>query len=285
MLADIDVQTAAAETLGARLASVDIYAVGALLHRLNLQFRDSARLDRQVARDCDIAAQNAAAKALRASGLCQLVGTVLTSAFAIAGAGLSFQGARKAQARFDAEIGGWKARNGKTSFQTEVSKPATKPDPEISLEGSQPPHVAVTPVTKPDPEIVEVDQPPPDLGKAATKRDPETLPEDSQPPGVDLTGIYRAQQVAQQTTMTWSGVATGISELGKIAGAGLNMAATIEQEKKAKLDAEDTEIRSRAEDETEYKSAYERMINDVLETLSEVRRADAETRSKIANMG
>ncbi|MER9045314.1 hypothetical protein NKI03_30435, partial [Mesorhizobium sp. M0817] len=110
-----------------------------------------------------------------------------------------------------AEIGGWKGRNGKTSFQTEVPKPATKPDPEISLEGSQPPHVAVTPVTKPDPEIVEVDQPPPDLRKAATKRDPETLPEDSQPPGVDLTGIYRAQQVAQQTTMTWSGVATGIS--------------------------------------------------------------------------
>ncbi|MER8831181.1 hypothetical protein NKH73_32335, partial [Mesorhizobium sp. M0938] len=55
-----------------------------------------------------------------------------------------------------AEIGGWKGRNGKTSFQTEVPKPATKPDPEISLEGSQPPHVAVTPVTKPDPEIVEV---------------------------------------------------------------------------------------------------------------------------------
>ncbi|MES0139421.1 hypothetical protein NKJ88_31460 [Mesorhizobium sp. M0016] len=349
-LAHVDFHADDAETaVGARLASVDIYAVGALLHSLNLQLRDSARLDRQVSRDCDIAAQNAAAKALRASGSWQLIGALLTSALAIAGAGVSFKGAGKAQARFDAEVGAWKAQNGKTSFQAEMARPGTKPDLDIP-EGSQPHRVPVNPATKPDPDIPEGSQPasdlakaapkladtlpeggqppptlarrllscaprlshrvasrlttlarrllnrpqrhshtvpsrPHDLGKAAPKLDPETLPQGGQPPSVDLTGIYRAQQAAHTTTMTWSGVATGMSEVGKIAGAGSNMGATIEQAKKAKLDAEDTEIRSRAEDETEYKSAYERMIQGILETLSEVRRADAETRSKIANMG
>ncbi|NRP75958.1 hypothetical protein ILFOPFJJ_06882 [Ensifer psoraleae] len=202
--------------LGARLASVDIHAVGALLHSLNLKFRESARLDRQAARDCDIAAQNAAAKALRTSGLFQLVGTITTSAFAIAGAGVNLKGASKAQSRFQEEVGGSTALN-KTS--------------------------------------------------------------------VDPTSLQSAQQVAQRTTMVWSGIATGITEVGKIGGAAFNMGATIEQEEKARLEAEGTKMRARADTESEFKSAYEQMIKDVLEKLSEVSRADAETRSKISNMG
>ncbi|MBB4483485.1 hypothetical protein [Rhizobium etli] len=175
--------------LEARLASVDLYAVGGLLHSLNLRLRDSARLDRQAARDCDISAQQAAANALRASGLNQLLGTIVTSAFAIAGAGVN--------------IGA----------------------------------------------------------------------------GAKLVGT------SETTMMTWNGAAMGISELGKVPGACLQMGATIELEEKARLEAEGSMSRSRAEDETEYKSGYESVIRDVLEKLSELRRADAETRSKIASMG
>ncbi|GLS33048.1 hypothetical protein SAMN04488498_1465 [Mesorhizobium albiziae] len=241
-LEDTIVQNNGAEAaLGARLASVDIYAVGALLHSLNLEFRESARLDRQAARDCDIAAQSAAAKALRASGLCQLVGTVLTSTFAIAGAGVNLKGASKAQARFQKEVGDSTALN-KTSLQA-------------------------------------------DLGKRDTKLASEPPQRVGESPGVDPTSIQSAQLAGQQTTMIWSSVATGITEVGKLGGAGSNMGATIEQEKKAKLEAEGTKMRSRAEDESEFKSAYEKMIQDVLEKLSEVRRAEAETMSKIANMG
>ncbi|ULJ74436.1 hypothetical protein [Rhizobium gallicum] len=201
-LGEIAAQNNGAEPdLRARLGSVDIYAVGALLHSLNLEWRDSARLDRQAARDCDIAAQDAAAKALRASGLFQLTGTILTSTFAIAGAGVTLKGATKAQVPFQEQVGGSTALR------------------------------------------------------------------------------------AQQTTMLWSGVATGITEVGKIAGAASNMGATMEQEKKARLEAESIKMRSRAESESEFKTAYEKMIQDVLEKLSEVRRAESETRSKVANMG
>ncbi|TIP91026.1 MAG: hypothetical protein E5X60_26940, partial [Mesorhizobium sp.] len=187
-LEDIVVQNNGAETaLGARLASVDIYAVGALLHSLSLKFREFARLDRQAARDCDIAAQEAAAKALRASGICELVGTLLTSAFAIAGAGVSIMGASKAQTRFDAKLSGLN----ETGFRADLQQPEAKLVPERS-------------------------------------------PEASQPPPVDQNRIYRAQQVAHETTMIWSGLATGMTEVGKIPGAALKMGATSEQEKKAK---------------------------------------------------
>lgn len=187
--------------LEARLVSVDLYAVGGLLHSLNLRLRDSARLDRQAARDCDISAQQAAANALRASGLNQLLGTIVTSAFAIAGAGVNIGAGVK-------------------------------------------------------------------LGA-----------------GAKLVGTSEAQASLEPTMMTWNGAAMGISELGKVPGACLQMGATIELEEKARLEAEGSMSRSRAEDETEYKSGYESVIRDVLEKLSELRRADAETRSKIASMG
>ncbi|MBA1143904.1 MULTISPECIES: hypothetical protein [Mesorhizobium] len=232
-LGDIAVRNNGAESaLGARLASVDIYTIGALLHSLNLKFRESARLDRQAARDCDIAAQDAAAQALRAAGVFQLVGTVLTSAFAIAGAGASLKGAIKAQVSFQQQLGGSTALN-KTNSQANSGE-------SLNVTGS---------------------------------------------PRGDVRSIQKAQQGAQATTMMWSGAATGITEVGKIGGAGLNMGATIEQEKKARLEAEATEMRSNADAQSEFKSAYEKMIQDVLETLSEVRRAEAETNSKIVSIG
>ncbi|RMC62477.1 hypothetical protein EBB04_32890 [Sinorhizobium meliloti] len=259
-LGDIAAHNNGAEaSLGARLASVDIFKICALLHSLNLEFRDSARLDRQIARDCDIAAQGAATKALRDSGLCQMVGTFLTSAFAIAGAGVSLKGASRAQARFDVEIGGSTASN-KTSFKPGLFKHGCRRQL----------HEALCNIAR----FL--------LRRAARGRQ---APMHSRPAGFDLNRAYRAQQVAQQTTMSWGGVATGITELGKLGGAALNMGATVKQEQKAKLEAESTKMRSRADDESEFKSAYEKVIQDVLERLSEVRRADADTRSKITNMG
>ncbi|MEI8703127.1 type III secretion system translocon subunit SctB [Mesorhizobium sp. ISC15] len=315
-LEDIVVQNNGAETaLGARLASVDIYAVDALLHSLSLKFREFARLDRQAARDCDIAAQEAAAKALRASGICELVGTLLTSAFAIAGAGVSIMGASKAQTRFDAKLSGLN----ETGFRAHT-KLAAEPSPKAS----QPPPVdqnriyralrasgirelvgtfltsafaiagarvstkgASKAQTRLDAKLSGSKETSfrADLQQPEAKLVPERSPEASQPPPVDLTRIYRAQQVAHETTMIWSGLATGMTEVGKIPGAALKMGATSEQEKKAKLEAEGTKMRSRADDESEFKSAYEKMIQDVLDKLSEMRRADADTRSKIVNMG
>ncbi|MBB6413998.1 hypothetical protein [Mesorhizobium sangaii] len=315
-LGDIVVQNNGAETdLGARLASVDIYAVGALLHSLSLKFRESARLDRQAARDCDVAAQEAAAKALRASGICELVGTLLTSAFGIAGAGVSIMGASKAQTRFDAKLGGLNETGFRahTKLAAEPSPKASHPAPidqnriyralrasgirklvgtlltcafttaaaRLSTKGATKAH------TRLDAKFSGLEETSfrADLQQPERKLVPGPSPEASRPPPVDLTRIYRAQQVAHETTMIWSGLASGITEVGKIAGAAFKMGATGEQEKKAKLEAEGTKMRSRADDESEFKSAYEKMIQDVLEKLSETRRAEAETRSRIANMG
>ncbi|WEX91755.1 hypothetical protein PZN02_006070 (plasmid) [Sinorhizobium garamanticum] len=276
-LGDVAAHNNSAEaSLGARLASVDIYKISALLHSLNLEFRDSARLDRQIARDCDIAAQGAAAKALRDSGLCQLVGTFLTSAFAIAGAGVSLKGASKAQARFDVEIGSSTARN-KTSFKAGLFKHGGIRQ---LFQAGLFKHGGRRQLNEALCNIAYYL-----LRRAARGPQAPRARLGSRPAGFDPDRVYRAQQVAQRTTMSWGGVATGITELGKLGGAALNMGATVEQEKKAKLEAESTKMRSRADDESEFKSAYEKMIQDVLEKLSEVRRADADTRSKIANMG
>ncbi|RWP02739.1 hypothetical protein [Mesorhizobium sp.] len=315
-LGDTVVQNKGAETtLGARLASVDMYAVGALLHSLSLKFRESARLDRQAARDCDIAAQEAAAKALRASGICELVGTLLTSAFGITGAGVSIMGASKAQTRFDAKLSGLNKTGfrGHTKLAAEPSPKASQPPPvdknriyralrtsgirelvgtlltsaftiagaRVSTRGASKAH------TRLDAKLSGLEETSfrADLQQPEPKLVREPSPETSRPPPVDLTGIYRAQQVAHETTMIWSGLATGMTDVGKIAGAAFKMGATSEQEKKAKLEAEGTKMRSRADDESEFKSAYEKMIQDLLEKLSETRRAEAETMSRIANMG
>ncbi|RUV82729.1 hypothetical protein EOA60_19805 [Mesorhizobium sp. M1A.F.Ca.IN.020.06.1.1] len=291
-LGNIAVQKNVAETaLGARLVSVDIHAVGALLHRLNLELRNSARLDRQAARDSDIAAQDAAAKALRASGLLQLVGTLLTSTFAIAGAGASLKGASKAQARFDEEIGGLKSSDSEVSTKAELCEPAPKlatENPPLVDEAGTSLKGASKAQARFDEEIEEIGGLKSSDSEVSTKAElsepaPKLATETPSP--VDEARIYRANQVAQEATMTWSGVSTGITEVGKIGGAGSNMGATIEQQKQAELEAEATKMHSRADDESEFKSSYETMIQDVLQTLSEVRRADAETRSKIANMG
>lgn len=82
-------------------AQIDLSAIAALIVRLNNDLRKSARQDLWAAVASDVAAQGAAAKAIRDSGLCQLFGTILTSAGALAGAGLNLKGARRSQARFD----------------------------------------------------------------------------------------------------------------------------------------------------------------------------------------
>lgn len=79
----------------------DISAVAALIVRLNAEFRKAARSDRSAALNVEIAAQEAAAKALRNSGLCQLFGAIATSGGAMLGAGVNLKGARQFQARFD----------------------------------------------------------------------------------------------------------------------------------------------------------------------------------------
>jgi len=76
-------------------------AIAALIVRLNSELRKAAREDMWAAVGADIAAQDAAAKSIRSSGLYQLIGSIVASSGAIAGAGMNLKGARQSQLRFE----------------------------------------------------------------------------------------------------------------------------------------------------------------------------------------
>ncbi|PPQ14019.1 hypothetical protein CV770_39215 [Bradyrhizobium sp. AC87j1] len=76
-------------------------AIAALIVRLNSELRKAAREDMWAAVGADIAAQDAAAKSIRSSGLYQLFGSIVASSGAIAGAGMNLKGARQSQLRFE----------------------------------------------------------------------------------------------------------------------------------------------------------------------------------------
>lgn len=75
-------------------------AIAALIVRLNSELRKASREDMWAAVGADIAAQDAAAKSIRSSGLYQLFGSIVASSGAIAGAGMNLKGARQSQLRF-----------------------------------------------------------------------------------------------------------------------------------------------------------------------------------------
>ncbi|WP_156435405.1 hypothetical protein [Bradyrhizobium lablabi] len=76
-------------------------AVAALIIRLNSELRKAAREDMWAAVGADVAAQDAAAKSIRNSGLYQLFGSIVASSGGIAGAGMNLMGARQSQLRFE----------------------------------------------------------------------------------------------------------------------------------------------------------------------------------------
>ncbi|MBR0867895.1 hypothetical protein [Bradyrhizobium diazoefficiens] len=76
-------------------------AIAALIVRLNSELRKSAREDMWAAVGADIAAQDAAAKSIRSTGLYQLFGSIIASSGGIAGAGMNLKGARQSQLQFE----------------------------------------------------------------------------------------------------------------------------------------------------------------------------------------
>jgi hypothetical protein len=79
-----------------RVAAVNIQQIAQLIQDQNLQSRETARQDRQQARDADIAAQQKAADLIREAAIFSLVGTVVSSALSIAGGIAQMRGAATA---------------------------------------------------------------------------------------------------------------------------------------------------------------------------------------------
>ncbi|MCK1680601.1 hypothetical protein IVA87_14495 [Bradyrhizobium sp. 147] len=276
----------------------DISAVAALIVRLNAEFRKAARSDRSAALNVEIAAQEAAAKALRNSGLCQLFGAIAISGGPMLGAGVNLKGARQIQARFD-ELYKAKIQTPlpKSSVETPPNSTSCRTQrldkPEGGPELYDPPHGKAQSTRAPErearPSEDNIEMTRLDGGTSSsrgnTPGDPLRLDApDSTTDPLEFTHAVQAQTAAQQAAMRWNGMGTIATEAFKLPGAGLNMGATHYQEEKAKLEADGTKARAQMEDESEFMASYETVIQEFLGKLAEIRRADTEARSKIVYM-
>ncbi|MFH0302309.1 hypothetical protein AAFX91_35050 [Bradyrhizobium sp. 31Argb] len=246
-------------------------AVAALIVRLNSELRKAAREDMWAAVGADIAAQDAAAKSIRSSGLYQLFGSIVASCGAIAGAGMNLKGARQSQLRFESHAP--KASSGLG---------AHTPDGMALLGLLRGVHQRLQLLPFPLRTMPSVKVP--EISRFPCKERPHMPGSTTTPDHFDVTRIAHAQTAAAQATMKWGGIAAITTETSKIAGAGMNMASTQCQEEKAKHDADSTKAKAHAEDERQFIDYYQTQIQDMLSKLAEMRSADSETRSKLVNM-
>ncbi|WP_445222866.1 hypothetical protein ACKWRH_45905 (plasmid) [Bradyrhizobium sp. Pa8] len=276
-------------------AGVDMSTVAALIVRLNSEFRKAARQDGWAALKANVAAQEAAATALRNSGLCQLFGAIVTSGGAMGGAAVNLRGARQIQTRFDelykAKI---QAPLPKSTLETPVpNKPPTqaqyfdqpegepqlfdtrKGKAQLSQEQGEPSNIETSP---------SAGRGSSDNGNAPNAPRELDTPPDSTTGPLEFTRVAQAQTAAQQEAMRWNGMVTIATEAAKLPGAGLNMGATHYLEEKAKLEAAGIRAQAQVEDERAFMAGYEMVIQNFLGTLAEIRHADSETRSRIVNM-
>ncbi|WP_426441426.1 hypothetical protein [Bradyrhizobium genosp. P] len=267
----------------------ELSAVATLIVRLNSDFRKSAREDLWAAVSTDVAAQEAAAKALRDSGLCQMIGAILTSSGAIAGAFMNLRGARQSQVKFNEQLTTKiEGTLPKSDLKPELSnKPAGQP-PRLAAVEDAPQDIArqdrtakrgggdVTPHSSEIESSSESDAP-----SASAENDVQ--PHDTTGP-LQFTRIAMAQTAAQREIMKWGGLGTITSETTKILAAGVNMGATHFQEEKAERDADSTKAKAQTDSEKQFIEYYQTVIQDLLGKLAELRSADSETRSKLVNM-
>lgn len=306
-------------------AQIDLSAIAALIVRLNNDLRKSARQDLWAAVASDVAAQGAAAKAIRDSGLCQLFGAILTSAGGLAGAGLNLKGARRSQARFDEittrtqrPLPGSELRSEGPSSPTRQAQRIEAGEDGLGhlaeREGAPPssdlaPDVPNRPAGQAQrseaednvlqdaaasdhlaeqgggnsvtPHASEIE--PAGQGHAPTPPpEPDARPHDTD--ALELSRITEAQTAAQGEVMKWTGLSAIATEASKIPGTGLTMGATHYQEEQAKREADSTKAKAQAEDEKQFIESYQTVIQDMLDKLAELRRADSETRSKLVSM-
>ncbi|UGY30265.1 hypothetical protein HU675_0050085 (plasmid) [Bradyrhizobium septentrionale] len=276
-------------------------AIAALIVRVNSELRKAAREDMWAAVGADIAAQDAAAKSIRSSGLYQLIGSIVASSGAIAGAGMNIKGARESQLLFESNApkapSGLRARasdgmsiEAPSGLSARTSDYHTPDDRSIETPSGL--SARTSDYHTPDDRSIEAPS-----GLSARTSDYHT-PDDRSieaPSGLgahtpddmvdfDFMRMANAQTAAQQATMKWGGMAAIATETSKIAGAGMNMASTQCQEEKVKHDADSTKAKAQAEDERQFIDYYQTQIQDMLSKLAEIRSADSETRSKLVNM-
>jgi hypothetical protein len=225
--------------------AVSIQQIAQVIQDQNLQSREAARQDRELARDADIAAQQKAADEIRRGAIFSLVSTVVSSSMAIGGGALQMRGATQAFQTY---------RQAAATPQNQLTNPAAQiPKPGGSVE----------------------------MDNLAAKRPPPPA-QDPQVAALERRmRISEAEPKARyQADM---GTARGqiATETGKIGGALLNIGTAEAEAEKAEQLAESAKMRTRAEDETDFIRAYADNVRAVQEKLAALQQAEADTNRQI----
>jgi hypothetical protein len=230
-------------------SAVGIQQIAQVVQEQNLQARETARQDRQAARDADIAAQQKVADEIRNAAVFALVSTVVSSGMAIAGGAVQMRGAVKA-------------------VQLQRAAMAPPPDPAKTT------NTASMTSTKSGAKAIELDD--------FASRKPKTPPKD-----VATLDAERDQRLKlaepEIRAAADKGMAgnTLLTEGGKLTGGIVNIGASGAEARKAEEQAESTKFRSMAEDETDFIRAYADNVRAVQEKLAALQQAEADTNRQI----
>lgn len=253
---------------------VNIQQIAQVMQEANLRERDSARLDRQAARDADVAAQHQAADKIRDAANFNFAATIATSAMSVLGAVASTVGAVKAiNIRADASAEAEALTNNASSLRLDAledTADATTMRTDAAKLG-----------TPGDPMTVRQQA---ELNQAAATMDRSAVLKNLEAQQLETSAqkITLAGDVAAKKLDTYSQLGgTAVTEAGKATGAALQRVAAERDAERSELQAKSTVARNQADDQSDFIRAYSDNIRAVLDKLSAIQQAEADTNRTI----
>jgi hypothetical protein len=268
--------------MGLNTATTSVAAIAKIIQESNLQARESARLDRQQARDTDVSKQLEAADKTRDMANFNLAATAVTSAISMVGSVVSIAGAVKAETLRGAALG----RSEKLNVDADrLRNPASVPSDLATKEASR--NLAGRKDSLEN--AVEMQE----LGKgsgASDLKDATTLKRDElKADRLDTKAardLKTAEVEASNIDRKFTTAAQVTTETGKIVGAALQRVGAEKDAERMEIQAAASVARTKAEDQSDFMRAYADNVRAVLEKLSAIQQAEADTnRSIIRNLG
>lgn len=281
--------------------ATSIQQIAQLVMDQSLVSRAAARQDRQIARDADMQAQQAAADKVRDQAAFAFAASVVTSAISIAGAGMSMYGAAKAQmaqsqtsaAKATTESAAPKAQSSLTKgglSDTEIEMTSMKSATSAASAAKTAPAAAAKPTAESLTAEAEAS-----LANARTNPNSSAAANERLNARVKLSKAEDArrstdledsksrstQDQCRRLADTWAARGQITTEVGKMAGAGLNFGAGRMEADKLEEQAKSSKARTAADDQTDFIRSYADNISAVLQKFAAIQEAQADTNRSI----
>jgi len=301
--------------MGLNTATTSVAAIAKIIQESNLQARESARLDRQQARDTDVSKQLKAADKTRDMANFNLAATAVTSAISMVGSVVSIVGAVKADAvrspvakqsgqlNLEADTirnntaksaGGGADTQVKSAHSAaqnsagqEVKSDLARPSVDVEIEMADMKADKSVAQAAPRPDDVDVNVP--SSGGSQPNDATKLQMAEKQADLLDAKAardLKNAEVEAANIDRNFTTAAQVTTETGKIIGAALQRVGAEKDAERMEIQAEASVARTRAEDQTDFMRAYADNVRAVLEKLSAIQQAEADTnRSIIRNLG